>query len=115
MNEENLASFIEYVSKLKGYEKGEAQLFLDRLFIAFGNKGIIEAEASLESPIKIDDNTKFCDLLWPRKVLIEMKKRGDSLEKHFAQAKAYWDNTYSNRTQYVILCNFDEFWELLVV
>jgi len=39
-----------------------------------------------------------------------MKKRGDSLEKHFAQAKAYWDNTYSNRTQYVILCNFDEFW-----
>jgi hypothetical protein len=46
-------------SKLKGYEKGEAQLFLDRLFIAFGNKGIIEAEASLESPIKIDDNTKI--------------------------------------------------------
>lgn len=110
MDEEKLTFFIEYASKLKGYEKGEAQLFLDRLFIAFGNKGIIEAEASLESPIKIDDNTKFCDLLWPRKVLIEMKKRGDSLDKHFTQAKAYWDNTYSNRTEYVILCNFDEFW-----
>jgi len=54
---EKLASFIEYASKLKGYEKGEAQLFLDRLFIAFGNKGITEAEASLESPIKIDSQT----------------------------------------------------------
>jgi hypothetical protein len=27
MDEEKLASFIEYASKLKGYEKGEAQLF----------------------------------------------------------------------------------------
>jgi len=110
MDEEKLTEFIDYVSKLKGYEKGEAQLFLDRLFIAFGQKGIIEAEAELELQIKVDERTKFCDLLWPGKVLIEMKTRGEKLDKHFSQAKIYWDNTYSKRPKYVILCNFDEFW-----
>ncbi len=110
MDEEKLNEFINYASKLKGYEKGEAQLFLERLFIAFGHKGVIEAEAELEHQIKIDNKTKFCDLLWPTKVLIEMKKRGEKLSKHFMQAKTYWDNTYGERTEYVILCNFDEFW-----
>jgi len=110
MDERRISEFIEYVSKLKGYEKGEAQLFLDRLFIAFGQKGIIEAQAELELQIKIDEKTKFCDLLWPGIVLIEMKTRGEKLEKHFSQAKLYWDNSYNKRTKYVILCNFDEFW-----
>lgn len=110
MIEENIKEFISYVSKLKGSEKGEAQLFIEHLFVAFGQKGVIEAQAELESPIKIDKKTKFCDLLWPGVVLIEMKKRGEKLEKHFNQAKTYWDNTFADRTEYVILCNFDEFW-----
>lgn len=110
MDEEKLSEFINYTIGLKGYEKGEAQLFLERLLQAFGNKGVHESGASLEYQIKIEKKTKFCDLLWPGKVLIEMKKRGDKLEKHFIQAKSYWDNTYSEKTKYVILCNFDEFW-----
>lgn len=110
MDETKFTEFIQYASKLQGYEKGEAQLFLDRLFIAFGHKGVIEAEARLERQITIDDKTKFCDLLWPRKVLIEMKTRGEKLERHIFQAKTYWDNTYKDRPEYVILCNFDEFW-----
>lgn len=110
MEEEKLSEFIDYVAKLKGYEKGEAQLFLDRLFIAFGQKGIVEAEAALELQIKINERTKFCDLLWAGKVLIEMKTRGEKLDKHFSQAKIYWDNTYGERPKYVVLCNFDEFW-----
>jgi len=110
IDENKLFDFIDYASKLKGYEKGEAQLFLDRLFIAFGNQGVQEAGASLEYQINIDSKTKFCDLLWPGRVLIEMKKRGEKLEKHFNQAKSYWDNSYDKRTEYVVLCNFDEFW-----
>jgi type II restriction/modification system DNA methylase subunit YeeA len=110
VNENKLSDFIDYSSKLNGYEKGEAQLFLDRLFIAFGHQGVLEAGASLEYQIKIDTKTKFCDLLWPGRVLIEMKKRGEKLEKHFSQAKSYWDNSYDKRTEYVVLCNFDEFW-----
>jgi hypothetical protein len=107
---DKLSEFIEFALNLKGYEKGEAQIFLDRLFIAFGHKGVFEANASLEHPIKINKRTKFCDLIWPGKVLIEMKKRGERLENHFSQAKVYWDNTYGDRPKYVILCNFDEFW-----
>lgn len=110
MDEEKLSDFVNYVSGLKGYEKGEAALFLERLLQAFGNKGVQESGASLEYQIKIDDKTKFCDLLWPGKVLIEMKKRGEKLEKHFMQVKSYWDNSYDKRTKYVILSNFDEFW-----
>ncbi len=110
MDEERLSEFLEYFSLLKGSEKSEAQLFLEHLFKAFGHQGIIEAGATLEQPIKIDTKTKFCDLIWPGKVLIEMKTRGEKLEKHFIQANTYWNNAYGERTEYVILCNFDEFW-----
>lgn len=111
MDEQKIVEFIDYVlTNLKGSEKSEAQLFLDRLFIAYGNKGIMEAGATLEKQIIIDTKTKFCDLLWPKVVLFEMKSRGEKLADHFHQAKTYWDNTYGNRPEYVILCNFDEFW-----
>ena len=110
MDIKKLEEFIEYSSRLKGYEKGEAQLFLDRFFQAFGHKGIIEAGGSLEYQIKKEGKTTFCDLIWPPKVLIEMKKKGEKLSKHYRQAKSYWDNAYGDRTEYVILCNFDEFW-----
>jgi len=100
MEEEKLSEFIQFASnKLSGYEKGEAHIFLDRLFRAFGHKGVIEADALLEHQIKIDKKTKFCDLMWPKKVLIEMKKRGKKLSDYFLQAKTYWDNAYGERTE----------------
>ncbi len=110
--EDNLRAFITYVRKnMKGYEKGEAQLFLERLFQSFGNEGILEVGASLEAQVKIDTTTKFCDLLWPKKVLIEMKSSKEkNLAVHFTQAKEYWNELYDNQTKYVVLCNFDEFW-----
>ena len=39
----DLAAFLDYVQLLKGDEKGEAQVFCDRLFQAFGDKGYKEA------------------------------------------------------------------------
>ena len=110
--EANLSAFVAYVkNNMKGYEKGEAQLFLERLFQSFGNEGILEAGASLEARVKIDITTKFCDLLWPRKVLIEMKSSKEkNLTVHFTQAKNYWNELYDDQTEYVILCNFNEFW-----
>ena len=48
MYEANLAHFIDYSKSLNGYEKGEAQLFLDRLFQAFGHKGCHEAGARFD-------------------------------------------------------------------
>jgi hypothetical protein len=42
-------------------------------------------------------------------VLIEMKKRGENLQKHYRQAFDYWTRLVPNRPRYVVLCNFDEF------
>ncbi|WP_048753892.1 DNA methyltransferase, partial [Crocosphaera watsonii] len=54
--------------------------------------------------------TGFADLVWKPRVLIEMKKRGESLDKHYSQAFDYWTRLVPDRPRYVILCNFDEFW-----
>jgi hypothetical protein len=40
--------------------------------------------------------------------LIEMKKGGEDLSKHYAQAVTYWQKLLC--PTYMILCNFDEFW-----
>ena len=43
-----LTEFAAYARSVKGDEKGEAQLFLDRFFRALGHVGIKEAGATLE-------------------------------------------------------------------
>lgn len=94
-----------------GDEKGEAQIFLDQLFRAFGHAGVKEAGATLEDRIKKQDKgTGFADLVWKPIVLIEMKKRGTDLSKHYRQAFDYWTRLVPGRPRYVVLCNFDHFW-----
>jgi len=39
---------------------------------------------------KADGGTSFADLVWKPVVLIEMKKRGENLQKHYRQAFDYW-------------------------
>lgn len=105
-----IREFIEYARTLKGDEKGEAQVFCDRLFKAFGHGGYKEAGATLEFRVKGPKSTKFADLLWRPRLLMEMKKRGEKLQKHYTQAFEYWLQLVPQRPRYVILCNFDEFW-----
>ena len=110
---QRLAEFVAWVAQhIKGDEKGEAQIFLDRLFAAFGRKGVKEAGATLEERIKKADNrgTAFADLVWKPVVLIEMKRRGEDLLRHYRQAFDYWTRLVPGRPRYVVLCNFDEFW-----
>ncbi|HEX8877671.1 MAG TPA: DNA methyltransferase [Phycisphaerales bacterium] len=105
-----LQEFADYAAKLKGDEKGEAQVFLDRLFRAFSRGGVQEAGATLEQRVKNDrGGTSFADLVWKPHVLIEMKKRGEDLSTHLTQAFDYWVKLVPNRPRYVVLCNFDEF------
>jgi hypothetical protein len=47
-------------------------------------------------------------------VLIEMKRRGENLQRHYRQAFDYGTRLVPNRPRYVVLCNFDEFRELRV-
>jgi hypothetical protein len=107
-----LKAFIQWVGQhLKGDEKGEAQIFLDRLFKGFGHEGWAEAGATCEQRLKNDTGgTSFADLVWKPRVVIEMKKRGVDLSKHYSQAFKYWTYLVPNRPRYTVLCNFDEFW-----
>src|ERR1017187_10537812 len=109
-----LSEFVAWCAKhITGDEKGEAQLFLDRLFQAFGHAGLKEAGATLEFRVtkaaEAGGGTAFADLVWKPVVLIEMKKRGTDLQKHYRQAFDYWTRLVPNRPRYVVLCNFDEF------
>lgn len=109
----NLNALYTYrMQNLTGDEKGEAQIFCERLFQAFGHAGLREAGATLEQRIKKIDTKgmSFADLMWKPRVLIEMKKAGVDLSKHFRQAFDYWMRAVPNRPRYVVLCNFDEFW-----
>src|SRR2546422_7908882 len=104
-----IADFVAYVRKhITGDEKGEAQIFCERLFQAFGHAGIREAGAQLEYRVHKGKATKFADLLWRPRLLLEMKTRGGKLQRHQQQAFDYWWNLVPNRPQYVILCNFDD-------
>lgn len=107
-----LQQFVQWCAKhISGDEKGEAHIFLDQLFRAFGHAGFKEAGATCEMRVKkAGKGTSFADLVWKPVVLVEMKKRGEDLSKHYSQAFTYWTRLVPGRPQYVVLCNFDEFW-----
>ena len=125
MRKEDIEEFVSYVkANLTGDEKGQAQLFCDRLFRAYGHKGIFEADGGLEVRVKEADSkaTKFIDCLWSPQnkdgVLIEMKRKDvKNLESHFPQARDYWIGLLPSRDigpgcrkpRYIVLCNFDKF------
>ena len=124
-----LNEFVRFAHTLRGDEKSEAQSFLDHFFRALGHEGVIEAGATFEfrvakkpgspqlelitgngAPTKAKGGKKFADLLWPDRVLIEMKGRGEKLERYYDQLFDYWSHIVPKRPPYAILCNFDEFW-----
>jgi hypothetical protein len=118
MSQDRIARLQEFVDwstqHITGDEKGQAQIFLDRLFQAFGQPGSLDVGGSPEFRIKKgkeeQGGTSFADYVWKPVVLIEMKKRGIDLAKTRQQAFDYWIKLVPNRPQYTILCNFDEFW-----
>jgi hypothetical protein len=110
--------FLDFVKTLEGDEKSEAQIFLDHLFRALGHAGAKQAGATFEyrvakkpgtsqlslfkddalaSAPKAKGGVKFADLLWPGRVLIEMKSRGEKLEKHYDQLFYHWSHIVPKR------------------
>src|SRR5438876_8205012 len=111
---EKLAEFVAWCQKhITGDEKGHAQIFLDRLFQGFGQSGCLDAGGFTEFRIRKSNEdgggTAFADYVWKPVVLIELKKRGENVQKHYRQAFDYWTRLVPNRPRYVVLCNFDEF------
>ena len=104
--------FAQFATKLKGDEKSEAQTFLFHLLAAFGHDANTLPEGcTFEYRVRFaNERTRFADLVWPGRCLIEMKSRGVKLSKHYQQTFDYWLNLVPHRPPYVVLCNFDEFW-----
>jgi hypothetical protein len=102
--QQRLADFVAWVREnITGDEKGEAQVFLDRLFQAFGQKGCKEVGGTLETRVKKSKEdgggTAFADYVWKPVVLIEMKKRGADLGQHFRQTFDYWTRLVPDRIE----------------
>ncbi|HVV72581.1 MAG TPA: type IIL restriction-modification enzyme MmeI, partial [Verrucomicrobiae bacterium] len=113
--EQSLQEFVAWSqAHITGDEKGEAQIFLDRLFQGFGHPGVLDVGGQIEFRIRKSSEdgggTSFADLVWKPVALFEMKKRGEKLQKHYRQAFEYWTRLVPDRPRYVVLCNFDEFW-----
>jgi len=114
---ESINHFLNFCDQyIRGRERQESQTFLIEFFKIFGHEGVIQAGATFDLPIpkaSRKGNIGYADLWWPRDqqatLLIEMKSRGENLNKHYGQA---WDYSkqLTPRPKYVILCNFDEFW-----
>src|SRR2546426_3766218 len=104
--EKALRDFAQFAAKLKGDEKSEAQTFLFHLLAAFGHDAntlpegcTFEYRVRFPGPRSLSppggerarergspsDRTKFADLVWPGRCLIEMKSRGVKLSKHYHQ------------------------------
>jgi hypothetical protein len=99
-----LQEFVTWAAAhITGDEKGEAQVFLDRLFRGFGQKGSLDvggtAEMRIRKASEDGGGTSFADYVWKPVVLIEMKKRGADLSKHYWQAFDYWIRLVAGRPQ----------------
>lgn len=110
--EKAFQDFADFAAQLKGDEKSEAQTFLFHLLEAFNHDpNTLPENSTFEYRVRFPgERTKFADFVWPGRVLIEMKSRGEKLSRHYQQTFDYWLNLVPHRPPYVVLCDFDEFW-----
>jgi hypothetical protein len=111
-DQQALHAFSQWVAGCSGDEKQEAQTFVQKLLTAWGWEDASEAGVSFEHRIPkggVGGGMGYADALIPGRVLIEMKQRGEPLQKHLPQLVRYWFKLAPLPT-YAILCNFDEFW-----
>jgi len=99
---EKLAEFTAWCAEhITGNKKDQAQIFLDRRFHAIGQSGCLDAGGHTEFRIRKDKEgggTALADYVWKPVVLVEMKKRGENLQKHNRQAFDYWTRLAPART-----------------
>lgn len=109
-----LTHFVARWSVRDGYEKGEAQLFLNELFACYGQ------DLATVARFEQFQNGGFIDLAWPGVCIVEMKSAGEAkhLAEHRDQALRYWRESANPEENvpappYVVLCAFERFevWE----
>jgi hypothetical protein len=74
-----------------GSEKQEAQSFVRALLGVFGvDTSVIDS--GFERAVKIGGHAKYIDFLWPARLAVEMKSKGENLGAAFAQLRNYMEH-----------------------
>lgn len=90
-------------------EEADAKPFLIDFLNIFGisQKRVATFEHRVK---KIDDASGYIDLLWPGTLLVEMKSRGQDLEKAYTQAKNYCHGLRDHELpKLIMICDFNFF------
>lgn len=98
---------IEYCDAVK--EISESQSFLNDFFAIFGVHR--RRVATFEAAVRTDDaGNKRIDLLWPGKLLVEMKSTGQNLDKAYKQGVGYFQGLKDNELpRFVMVCDLNDF------
>jgi hypothetical protein len=90
-------------------EIAEAQSFLIDFFNVFGISR--RKVSSFEYPVKkLDDHDGRIDLFWKGTIMVEMKSRGQDLEKAYKQAREYLPGLKDYELpKYILVCDFENF------
>lgn len=106
---DNAIVFQDRWKNSSGNERAEAQVFLYELLRdVYGvdprRVGTFEKKVHPTS-----DTNGYIDMLWPGRILIEMKSRGKSLDKAHEQARKYAFSIKSDEDlpEYIMVCDFD--------
>lgn len=106
---DRLTAFAARWSARAGDERKEAQQFLIELLECYG----VDWHSSPHVFEHTFDDGSRADLLWPGRLLVEMKSASHSkqLEAHLSQAKGYWEQAGDlpndvPRPEFMILCSF---------
>ena len=106
---ENAIVFQNRWKNSSGNERADAQVFLYELLRdVYGvdprRVGTFEQKVHPTS-----DTNGYIDMLWPGRILIEMKSRGKSLDKAHEQARRYAFSIESDEDlpEYIMVCDFD--------
>jgi hypothetical protein len=88
---EKLAEFAAWCRKnITGDEKGHAQIFLDRLFQAFGQPGCLDVGGATEFRLRKSDQdgggTAFADYVWKPVVVAVRTERDEPVNPRRAKA-----------------------------
>jgi hypothetical protein len=90
-------------------EEADAKPFLIDFLNIFGisQKRVATFEHRVK---KIDEASGYIDLLWPGTLLVEMKSRGQDLEKAYTQAKNYCHGLKDHELpKLIMICDFHHF------
>lgn len=92
-----------------GYERGQSQNFWAQFFRAYGvSEDLIYL--AFEHRLKDKKGQKYVDAFIPGKVIVEQKSSGIDLSSAYRQVSDYYTKLpLSERPNYIILSNFDEF------